>query len=280
MYPSKEMKFNYFMCLILIMSMISKAHAQYEGWKKEGTLTILTTPDGANLPATTSVENFPLLVRLSKASFDFQQAKTGGEDIRFSSAGQPLAYLIETWDEEKGTASIWIKIPQIKGGKSLFVDFRPPSSGGQVGPYYTKTVEEIRAALADLGDQKYVLAGFYWQQGWNDMCEPLAIPEYADNLVNLVKDIRKEFNVPKMPVVVGELGNGGPDAEGGMLEFRKAQESGTKKISNAVFVHTTDFARPAELSPCPTHGHHWFANAESYFLIGDAAGEAMKTFLK
>lgn len=46
------------------------------------------------------------------------------------------------------------------GGKSLFVDFRPPSSGGQVGPYYTKMVEEVRAALADLGDQKYEIAGF------------------------------------------------------------------------------------------------------------------------
>ena len=55
------------------------------------------------------------------------------------------------------------------GGKSLFVDFRPPSSGGQVGPYYTKMVEEVRAALADLGDQKYEIAGFVWQQGWNDM---------------------------------------------------------------------------------------------------------------
>ena len=51
-------------------------------------------------------------------------------------------------------------------------------------------------------------------------------------------------------------------------------------IKKAVFVHTTDFARPAELSPCPTHGHHWFANAESYFLIGEAAGEGMKSLLK
>ncbi len=166
------------------------------------------------------------------------------------------------------------------GGKSLFVDFRPPSSGGQVGPYYTKMVEEIRAALAGLGEQKYEVAGFYWQQGWNDMCEPLAIPEYSNNLVNLVKDLRKELNVPNMPVVVGELGNGGPATDDNMIAFRKAQEAGAKQISNALFVHTSDFARPAELSPCPTHGHHWFANAESYFLIGDAAGEGMKSLLK
>ena len=110
------------------------------------------------------------------------------------------------------------------GGKSLFVDFRPPSSGGQVGPYYTKMVEEVRAALAELGDKKYEIAGFYWQQGWNDMCEKPAIAEYSQNLVNLVKDLRKEFKAPNMPVVVGELGNGGPVTSGNMFDFRKAQE--------------------------------------------------------
>ena len=166
------------------------------------------------------------------------------------------------------------------GGKSLFVDFRPPSSGGQVGPYYTKMVEEVRAALADLGDQKYEIAGFVWQQGWNDMVTRPAIPEYAQNLVNLVKDLRKEFKAPDMPVVVGELGNGGPVKDGDMFEFRKAQEEGTKQIRIALFIKTTDFARPAELSPNPTHGHHWFGNAESYFLIGDALAEGMKRLLK
>jgi Carbohydrate esterase, sialic acid-specific acetylesterase len=165
------------------------------------------------------------------------------------------------------------------GGKSLFVDFRPPSSGGQVGTYYTKMVEEVRAALADLGNQKYEIAGFVWQQGWNDMVTKPAIPEYADNLVNLVNDLRKEFNAPNMPVVVGELGNGGPVTSGDMFEFRKTQEQGTKQISKALFIKTTDFARPAELSPNPTHGHHWFGNAESYFLIGDALGEGMKSLL-
>ena len=141
-------------------------------------------------------------------------------------------------------------------------------------------VEEVRAALAELGDQKYEIAGFVWQQGWNDMCTKPAIPEYAQNLVNLVKDLRKEFNVPNMPVVVGELGNGGPVTSGDMFEFRKAQEEGTKQIKNALFIKTTDFARPAELSPNTGHGHHWFGNAESYFLIGDALGEGMKRLLK
>ena len=46
------------------------------------------------------------------------------------------------------------------------------------------------------------------------------------------------------------------------------------------FVKTTPFARPKERSPNTGHGHHWFGNAESYFLIGDALGKAMVKLLR
>ncbi|NQU23601.1 MAG: sialate O-acetylesterase [Candidatus Nealsonbacteria bacterium] len=175
------------------------------------------------------------------------------------------------------------------GGKSLYEDFRPPSSGGQVGPYYTKMLEEVREALGDLkkhfpdyDGRGYELAGFVWFQGWNDMCTEPAVPEYEENLVNLIKDLRKEWKAPKLPVVIGELGNGGPKATGNMAKIRQAQASAAARpefTGNAVFVETTAFARPADQSPCTGHGHHWFANAESYFLIGDALGKGMKKLL-
>ena len=41
-------------------------------------------------------------------------------------------------------------------------------------------------------------------------------------------------------------------------------------------VKTTNFAHPPELSPNLGHGHHWFGNAESYFLIGDAPGVGVR----
>ena len=56
------------------------------------------------------------------------------------------------------------------------------------------------------------------------MSTPPAIPEYAPEYVNLVHDVRKEFNVPDLPVVVGELGNGGPVKDGPMFEFRKCRK--------------------------------------------------------
>ncbi len=166
------------------------------------------------------------------------------------------------------------------GGKSLYQDFRPPSSGGQIGPYYTQMIQEVRDALQALGDEEYEIKGFVWMQGWNDMCTEAAVPEYAENLVNLARDIREEFEMPELPIIIGELGNGGPAKPGSsMQKFRDAQESGAGKIEHALFVRTQDFARPAELSPNTGHGHHWFGNAESYFLIGHALGEGMKKLL-
>ena len=88
----------------------------YQGWKHSGSMYLTTTPDGANLPASASVDAFPLLVRLRKDFFNFSDAKTHGDDLRFSSStGTPLAYQIDEWDAASGTASIWVRIPNIKG---------------------------------------------------------------------------------------------------------------------------------------------------------------------
>lgn len=102
--------------LSVLLSLSAAARADYAGWQHSGSIFILTTPEGANLPASASVEGFPLLVRLDRQFFDFTQAKPHGEDIRFATAaGAPLPYQIEQWDPAAGTASIWVRIPTIKG---------------------------------------------------------------------------------------------------------------------------------------------------------------------
>jgi hypothetical protein len=76
--------------MAILLVLWGRASAQYPGWQHSGSLYILTTPEGANLPASASEDGFPLLVRLHKDFFDFSQAKAQGEDIRFStSAGGP-----------------------------------------------------------------------------------------------------------------------------------------------------------------------------------------------
>lgn len=173
------------------------------------------------------------------------------------------------------------------GGKSLYKDLRPPSSEGETGPYYTQMIKEVREALdnidADFPEMKgrrYEIAGFVWFQGWNDAVGPEeAKSEYEQNVVNLIHDVHKEFDRPDLPVVIGELGNGGEQAGKGILAIRQAQAAAAARKEfggRVVFVKTTEFARPAEESPNTGHGHHWFGNAESYFLIGDALGKAMR----
>ena len=143
------------------------------------------------------------------------------------------------------------------GGKSLYKDFRPPSSGGEVGPYYTKMIAEVREALANLktdfpayDGQGYELAGFVWYHGWNDGVDPKnAVPEYEQNLVNLIKDVRKDFKAPNLPVVDrrtdrpvgGRPGRVGDAAEGPGRRGRAAGVQG-----NVLFVETHDFVRPPE----------------------------------
>ena len=92
------------------------AFAQFPDWKHTGSFYLVTTPEGANLPASASLTDFPILVRLHQDSFDFSQAKANGDDLRFSNAeGKPLAYQIEDWDAKNGSASIWVRIPKIAG---------------------------------------------------------------------------------------------------------------------------------------------------------------------
>jgi hypothetical protein len=172
------------------------------------------------------------------------------------------------------------------GGKSLYRDFRPPSAGGEVGPYYKKMISDVREALANLKTEfpeydgrPVQLAGFVWYQGWNDGCDPKnAVPEYEENLVRLIKDVRKDLGAPYLPIVIGELTGPWVEAPGEWADLRKAQAQAASRPEfrgNVTFVSTRDFVRKPEESPNPTHGHHEFGNAETYLLVGEALAQAM-----
>jgi len=171
------------------------------------------------------------------------------------------------------------------GGKSLFRDFRSPSAGGVVGPYYVKMLAEVRTALADLkkdfpayDGSPVELAGFVWYQGWNDGVNPkTAVPEYEQNLAHLIRDVRQEFNAPKLPIIIGELTGPWVDAPKEWTALRQAQANVARMPefkNTVVFVPTREFVRKPADSPNPSHGHHEFGNAETYYLVGDALGKA------
>lgn len=171
------------------------------------------------------------------------------------------------------------------GGKSLAKDFRPPSSGGDVGPYYTEVVKRTKAVLAELkkefpefGDRGYELAGFGWHQGWNDRINQAFVDEYEKNMANFIRDVRKDLGVKELPFVIAETGMAGTaEKHPRALALMKAQAAVAELEEfkgTVAFVGTRAFWREKDVSPSG-QGYHWNSNAETYYLIGEAMGTAM-----
>ncbi|MBB07754.1 MAG: hypothetical protein CMN03_05780 [Roseibacillus sp.] len=121
--PARKAEMNTTSCLFrLILALTftgftSHTSAQYGDWKHSGSIYIVTTPEGANLPASAVEKKFPVLVRLNRDHLDFSEVKPRGEDIRFSAKGKPLAYQVERWDAAGGNADVWVGIPVIRGNE-------------------------------------------------------------------------------------------------------------------------------------------------------------------
>lgn len=120
------------------------------------------------------------------------------------------------------------------GGKSLNYDFRPPSAGEyqldekqkasdkadeirqNAGLYYRMMNAAVHEVLENLKDYHpaydpedgYEIAGFVWFQGFNDQFSDAFRNNYKDNMVSFIKDVRKEYNTPEMPFIIGVLGTG------------------------------------------------------------------------
>ena len=192
------------------------------------------------------------------------------------------------------------------GGKSLGVDFRPPSAGklpyslGEktdaaiaqdpaiLGKYYRETLALTKAALAQVkelvpgSDGKYEVVGFGWHQGWNDRVTQPFNDEYEKNMAHFIRDMRRDLGVPKLPFVIGETGMTGlGETHPRALSLMKAQAAVAEHAEfkgNVAFVGTKAFWREKEVSPS-SQGYHWNTNAETYWLIGEAMGQAMLKLL-
>ena len=173
------------------------------------------------------------------------------------------------------------------GGKSLQTDFRPPSSGGSTGLYYTMMINKVHDVLNKIEDyypnyqgQGVELAGFAWHQGWNDRVNQSANDEYQSNCVNLINDIRAEFKTGDLPFIIATTGMAGwEESHPRALSLMNAQlavpnDPRLDNPSNVKAIDTRDFYREASISPTQ-QGYHWNSNAETYLLIGDGMASAM-----
>ena len=179
------------------------------------------------------------------------------------------------------------------GGCSLAGPWRPPSSGKAgdkdrgpgVGDEYDGMIAGVKKALANLktdfpalAGKGYEIVGFGWHQGWQDGLSMTDTLAYETNMVNFIKDVRKDLGVPNMPFVIGGSGFGGwEQTVDRRLLIQKAQQAAANHPEfkdNVRYVETRSFFRPAAESPSK-FGYHWNEIAETYYLIGVGMGRAM-----
>ena len=171
------------------------------------------------------------------------------------------------------------------GGKSLAEDFRPPSLEGKTGLYYTKLLEHTKNVLrqADqlfpqLTGRTFLLEGFGWHQGWNDRINQSFNDAYEHNMIQFIKDVRRDLKEPVLPFVIAETGMSGPEEKHpralSLMAAQKAVADLPEFKGNVAFVSTRNFYRPANESPS-SQAYHWNNNAETYYLIGEHMGHAM-----
>jgi hypothetical protein len=159
------------------------------------------------------------------------------------------------------------------------------------GRQYDADVAHAQAVLKNLEKyypgykgQGFEIAGFVWWQGHKDQNAAHA-SKYEQNLVHLIKSLRKDFAAPKAKFVVA-TGCGNPGREGFGLQIAEAQLAvdGDKGKypefkGNVKSVDVRPFWREADVSPV-NQGYHYNHNAETYYEVGNALGRAMADLLK
>lgn len=163
------------------------------------------------------------------------------------------------------------------------------------GVSYREMVKEVREALEnyetlfpELKGYKPEISGFVWFQGWNDQYNG-AETEYASNMEYFIKDVRKEFEAPEMPFVIGVMGqNGSKEAKGPMKVIQEAQIA-MEKLPKVKAVRTDVLIDKAAEALYPTwkedipawekvgsdHGYHYLGSAIWFNRMGKAFAEAL-----
>ena len=159
------------------------------------------------------------------------------------------------------------------------------------GRQYDADVAHAKAVLKNLEKyypgykgQGHEVAGFVWWQGHKDQIAALA-GRYEQNLVRLIKSLRKDFDSPNAKFVLATgCGNPGTESFGNQIaEAQLAVDGDSKKYpefkGNVKAVDTRDLWREADVSPV-NQGYHYNHNAETYYETGERLGRAMTQLLQ
>jgi hypothetical protein len=157
----------------------------------------------------------------------------------------------------------------------------PKPIGWYAGMQYDGDVANAKQVLAELDkyypDAKgYKIAGFFWWQGDKDRYNAAHAGRYEQNLVALIKQLRKDFNAPNAKFVLATLGQtqkGADGNEGAILDAMFAVDGASGKYPEFKGNVATVYTNP--LSMGGASNGHYGGNAETYMNVGEAMGKAM-----
>ena len=149
------------------------------------------------------------------------------------------------------------------------------------GMQYDGDVANAKKVLSELdkyypGAKKYDIAGFFWWQGDKDRYNAGHASRYEQNLVHLIKTLRKDFDAPNAKFVCATLGQtakGAKGTEGQILEAQLAVDGKNGKYPEFKDNVATVYSKP--LCHGGTSNSHYGGNAETYMDIGEAMGRTM-----
>lgn len=162
----------------------------------------------------------------------------------------------------------------------------PKKINWYAGMQYDGDIARAKKVLAELDKYypeagSYEVAGFFWWQGDRDSRSAALSSRYEKNLVQLIKQLRKEFDAPNAKFVCASLG-----------QTKKGAGDNGEKILNAMLAVDGDSGKYPEfkgnvaavytypLSKGGSSGGHYGGNAETYMNVGEAMGKAMGKLLE
>lgn len=157
----------------------------------------------------------------------------------------------------------------------------PEPIGWTAGVQYAGDIARAKEVLSDLdtyypGAKGYEIAGFFWWQGDKDRYDAGHAQKYEENLVNLIKQLRKEFEAPNAKFVCATLGQTDKDnAEGNEKYIIEAQFAVSDPGKHPEFKGAVATVYTHPLSKGGASNGHYGGNAETYMNVGLGMGEAM-----
>ena len=162
----------------------------------------------------------------------------------------------------------------------------PKAIGWYAGKQYDDDTADAKKVLADLekhypGATKYEVAGFFFWQGEKDGGNAVHASHYEQNLVQFIKQLRKDFKAPDAKFVLATLGEAKKGSEGNGGKVLNAQltvDGSSGKYPEFKGNVATVYTNPLSLGG--SGNSHYGGNAETYMNVGEAMGQAMVELLK